>query len=204
MKQWIAAAALAASLGLAAAAPAQATAALTVDGSGSLTGATGVTIGSATYDVDFRDGSCFGLFGGCVTSAFAFHSSADAEAAAEALLAQVFINDGTHSFDTLPGKTEGCAGTAAFCDVLIPYDLLLGFSEVATVVAINDAAEANDGTLAGFTPGTNADTANLNFLTWAVFTPVSSVPEASTWAMMLLGFGGIGAALRRRKVAAPA
>ena len=31
-----------------------------------------------------------------------------------------------------------------------------------------------------------------------------SVPEPATWAMMLLGFGGIGAALRRRKLAAAA
>lgn len=34
------------------------------------------------------------------------------------------------------------------------------------------------------------------------FTPTSSapgVPEPSTWAMMLLGFGGIGVAMRRRK-----
>lgn len=29
--------------------------------------------------------------------------------------------------------------------------------------------------------------------------PVSSVPEPATWAMMLLGFGGIGFAMRRRK-----
>ncbi len=30
-----------------------------------------------------------------------------------------------------------------------------------------------------------------------------SVPEASTWTLMLMGFGGLGAMLRRRKVAAP-
>jgi hypothetical protein len=29
--------------------------------------------------------------------------------------------------------------------------------------------------------------------------PVGSVPEPATWAMMLLGFGGIGAAMRRRR-----
>ena len=31
---------------------------------------------------------------------------------------------------------------------------------------------------------------------------VGSVPEPGTWAMMLLGFGGIGLAVRRRKSAA--
>ena len=29
-------------------------------------------------------------------------------------------------------------------------------------------------------------------------TPVSAVPEPATWAMMLIGFGGIGLALRRK------
>jgi len=32
------------------------------------------------------------------------------------------------------------------------------------------------------------------------YTPVTgAVPEPATWAMMLLGFGGIGAAMRRRR-----
>ena len=29
--------------------------------------------------------------------------------------------------------------------------------------------------------------------------PPGSVPEPATWAMMLLGFGGIGMAMRRRR-----
>jgi hypothetical protein len=31
------------------------------------------------------------------------------------------------------------------------------------------------------------------------FTPNSAVPEPGTWAMMLLGFGGMGMAMRRRR-----
>ena len=34
---------------------------------------------------------------------------------------------------------------------------------------------------------------------YAVFTPVSPVPEPATWAMMLLGFAGIGFMAYRRK-----
>jgi hypothetical protein len=43
-------------------------------------------------------------------------------------------------------------------------------------------------------PGTVADLVydNLSFT-------VSSVPEAATWAMMLVGFGGLGAAIRSRR-----
>ena len=33
----------------------------------------------------------------------------------------------------------------------------------------------------------------------ANFQPIAAVPEPATWAMMLFGFGGIGAAMRRRK-----
>jgi len=34
---------------------------------------------------------------------------------------------------------------------------------------------------------------------WPIDNPVPSVPEASTWAMMLIGLGAVGAAVRRRR-----
>jgi hypothetical protein len=34
--------------------------------------------------------------------------------------------------------------------------------------------------------------------------PVGGVPEPATWAMMLVGFGAAGAALRRRRIAVAA
>jgi len=36
-------------------------------------------------------------------------------------------------------------------------------------------------------------------LTLTQYTPTGGVPEPGTWAMMLLGFGGIGLAIRRRR-----
>jgi hypothetical protein len=44
-------------------------------------------------------------------------------------------------------------------------------------------------------------TANTAF-TLNTSTAAAAVPEAATWAMMLVGFGGIGAALRRKRVSA--
>jgi hypothetical protein len=48
-------------------------------------------------------------------------------------------------------------------------------------------------------------TANLTFASWdhTVYSP--AVPEPSTWAMMLMGFGAIGASMRfrRRRIIAP-
>jgi hypothetical protein len=62
-----------------------------------------------------------------------------------------------------------------------------------------------------FTPGVfllyNADTGNIDTLTvaWVLGSPPPAVPEPSTWAMMLLGFAGVGlSAYRRTKTASAA
>ena len=49
--------------------------------------------------------------------------------------------------------------------------------------------------------GNDVDSIIDNFVLTTTAT-VTSVPEPGTWAMMLLGFGAIGFAMRRRKVAA--
>lgn len=41
---------------------------------------------------------------------------------------------------------------------------------------------------------------DLNFRTFVNTTPLAPVPEPATWAMMMLGFGGIGYSLRRKAV----
>lgn len=55
----------------------------------------------------------------------------------------------------------------------------------------------------GFTSGTGAAWANHDVLNWDFvdhFAPVgAAVPEPGTWVMMLLGFGGISMAMRRRR-----
>jgi hypothetical protein len=71
--------------------------------------------------------------------------------------------------------------------------------------------------LSALLPATGADAAHFGFNIWprggtpaelkqpiSDFAPdnavLASVPEASTWAMMILGFGLVGAFLRRRRV----
>ena len=51
--------------------------------------------------------------------------------------------------------------------------------------------------VSGGTVSGDSRTAGNVLLTAISLTP--SVPEAGTWAMMLLGFGAIGAAMRRRR-----
>ena len=73
-----------------------------INGSGQLTGATGVVVGAVTYNVSFVDGSCISLFGGCVNASFDFHTLADAIAASQALFTQV-----VSGFGNQPGKIFG-------------------------------------------------------------------------------------------------
>ena len=56
--------------------------------------------------------------------------------------------------------------------------------------------------LAGYnpTPGTFSLTTQGNGLVQTTFSAsTAAVPEPATWALMLLGFGGIGMAMRRRR-----
>jgi len=165
-----------------------------IDGSGHLTGATGVTVGGATYSVEFVDGTCAALFSGCDSASdFTFQTGADADAAALALLAQVL----TGAFDTDYTLTSGCsANSSELCLIVIPYELRLGDFDAR--LALNDNSLADPGTAGLSSSPTTFDTATNPAFVFARFTP-TAVPEPSTWAMMLLGFGGIGLAIRRRK-----
>jgi hypothetical protein len=60
--------------------------------------------------VDFVEGTCASIIGGCDSlDDFAFQSSAAAEAAARALLDQVFMDVADGNFDSLPALTFGCS-----------------------------------------------------------------------------------------------
>lgn len=65
---------------------------------GQLIGASGVEVDVGgqvvLYDVSFQEGTCGGIFDGCDNAAddFAFSNETAAEAAAEALMAQVFVD----------------------------------------------------------------------------------------------------------------
>jgi hypothetical protein len=78
-----------------------------------------------------------------------------------------------------------------------------GTSILQTVMGSGNSLTLNTGTLAAnttyrflynFTAGTGGGTVsgNASFLQ-------SAVPEPATWALMLMGFGGIGLAMRRRR-----
>ncbi len=171
-------------------AAAPATAADPVTSGSTLTGATGVNVGGNLYNVQFLDGNCATVFGSC-PAGFAFGSQAAAQQAADALLAQVLLG----TFDTNPALTNGCS-LATICSILVPY--AVGGQTVAFVSANNKATnDTGTGSLL-----LTEDTGIQASQTWARFTrSMVPVPEPASWAMMLIGFAGIGLAVRRRRSA---
>src|SRR6185503_10562256 len=109
---------------------------LLVNGSGVLTGAQNVRVGGTLYDVTFVDGTCTNVFVGCDSvSDFDFATSADADAAANALLGQVFVG----IFDTHPELTLGCTDPL-LCYAAIPMGITTGGGVVSGALAYNTAA----------------------------------------------------------------
>jgi MYXO-CTERM domain-containing protein len=91
---------------------------------GELMGARGVVVGTHTYSVEFKEGTCIAVFGGCdEPQDFAFQNEADALAAGAALLDSVFVDSGAFRFDSSPGSTYGCISIDEVnrCRVYTPY-----------------------------------------------------------------------------------
>ena len=174
------------------AAPAGA-ATLIIDEDGQLRGATGLNVEGALYDVEFVDTTCISAFSGCDSASdFDFDTGSSAEFAAQSLLDQVFIG----VFDTDPTRVFGCDNGFA-CLTFIPY-LSSGGSFTASV-AVQEVVSGFDYT------GFSSDPRDVDYgpapaRNFARFTPsaaVGAVPEPGTWMLLILGFFGSGAALRR-------
>ena len=171
---------------------AQASAAELIVSNGKLLGATKVLVNGSYYDVSFVDGTCAALFSGCDQSSdFFFRTAADAQAASQALMDQVFVGE----YDTSMGLTWGCINTPQSCSVLTPF--AVSSTTVSTYRAWNFALESSD--RVGATNSTpTTDTGISSGAVYAVWS-VSAAPEPATWLMMILGFGSVGHALRRRQ-----
>ena len=189
--------ALCGTVAAAVAAPALA-ATLIVDANGTLTGATGVEVDGVSYDVTFNQGSCAALFEGCnAPEHFAAANQAAALQFGQALLDQVFVDTAQGNFDTQPSLTRGCIVNA--CVALIPFATAQpgsagvagaynyssddDFVQFAGTIPADWVIDAPDGTFARFTRSAVA----------------GAVPEPTTWAMMLMGFGAVGGAMRSTK-----
>ena len=159
---------------------------------GQLLGASGVTVDGISYNVEFLEGTCIALYGGCdEASDFTFTTESAAMLASQALLDQVFLDGGLGNFDTDVDLTFGCTGSTPHCDAITPF--AVGGSLVTFGIARNEEVAA-DLVVASDTLTRTSNVLFTDNVVYAVWTPV---PEPGTMILTGLGIAVIG--IRRRR-----
>jgi hypothetical protein len=159
-----------------------------------------VDVDGGINDVAFDDGACTGLFANCDQGSDFTFGPTNVILASQALIDQVFLNSALGQFDAEPGLIAGCEGISA-CGAIVPYSIGFGGTTFNAYMAVNSpgsVADQNNPT----TIASNTDTTTVATWVFARFsrpiTVAPGVPEPSTWAMMMLGFGMIAFRMRRR------
>jgi len=169
---------------------------LITNAGGELTGATDIDIAGELFDVSFLDGTCISIFSGCNEDLDLFwQDQSSAILAANALLTQVFLDDNTLLYDTLPSLTRGCElNERSDCFIITPYSIFDAHNTRAAYTR-NHILEEIDTTGRLTTWPFEDFTTNSRFV-YAIWSQkVSKVPEPSTLAMLAIGIFSLG--LRR-------
>ncbi|ARN75477.1 VPLPA-CTERM sorting domain-containing protein [Oceanicoccus sagamiensis] len=167
--------------------------------SGMLMGATDINVEGTLYNVEFKDGSCSGLFSGCdEASDFTFSTQSSAQSASIALERQVYRMS---EFIGVPALTNGCYDDYA-CNIITVY---------STNVVITSSATYGYGSYYNMLPGPlydkfgdkllNIDMESISdevYAVWTVADTPSAVPVPG--AAWLLGSALVGlTAIKRKK-----
>ena len=103
---------------------------------------------------------------------------------------------GSGSFYFLPDGSDNAAYNFRYNNGTLTFDPITGPFVVGTNTVHFIVNNTHNGIFGGPVPGNHAA---LYFEGTVSFDTVSPVPEPSTWAMMLLGFAGVGYGVYRRK-----
>jgi hypothetical protein len=98
---------------------------------------------------------------------------------------QGVYGDGSTPFNVSPSTVSPISGSGSFSVLLAP-NTAYSFSIW------------NNGNLSSATSGLNSETNGLFTMDWNIETRNGVIPEPQSWAMMIAGFGLVGAAMRRR------
>jgi hypothetical protein len=147
-------------------------------------GVDGLVVDGATYNVSFVQGTYGGVYSSTPPTFFGNSSGAtDAVNALAAALASIDPAGGFQNFG-----------------VFIPVSNSFGQNSGEEVYLYDAASSYSVGDYSFPDSGNASSYGNLDFAAYTRFTEVSSaVPEPSTWAMMILGFAGLGFMAYRRK-----
>lgn len=172
---------------------------LTINGAGQLTGATGVTVNGAFYDVDFRDGTCIELFNGCDDAAdFIFGTSLAAADASQQLLDQVFLDLGAPdtAFDSNPSLTYDCSSIVR-CLALTPWRVNAGNVSIQAAFNYNPASADEVGIVGALTTYNSFVSLDATWAVWREVSPPVTVPPPASLSLLLPALGAL--ALTRRR-----
>lgn len=141
---------------------------------GQLIGAQNVEVNGALFFVSFVEGTCIDIFSGCddAEEDFTFTTQAAANEASQALLDQVLIDNGDHSFDSVPGLTTGCTNRPPDfddCDVFTPYGIDNPVALVASIARNFSPASRFEDFVDASSFGKTQDTTSLGFAVYAVW-----------------------------------
>lgn len=172
--------------------PSHAAVTLQVNNDGLLTGATGVTVLGELYDVTFTDGTCKAIFNGCDSpDDFVFGTTTTARAASWALLDQVFVG----VYDDYPALTLGTP-QSAMSQIITPVSGQ-GPGWFISIAAWNDWLYLNADGVNEQSSSVHYDSTGSEWVTFAVWTPTSPVPEPSNSAMLVAALALIWSKRRR-------
>ncbi len=164
---------------------------IAVESGTQLGGINGIDIGGTLYNVEFKEGSVFDIFGS--TPVFDFNISS-AGLASTALLNTYHSLPNT-SYDTDPTTTSGCSNIY-LCNILTPYTISYLTEEYIfssqyenRVTSLGDDRVFNVGIPSTYnTETTSASHVSYVWADWSV----ASVPEPESVVIFLLGLIGLG------------